>query len=133
MRLTDLWDAFFPKTSQRKSARVRLRVEQLEDRCTPTANASGLLSGLTFIDANTNGIFDTGDAPLPGVTVSLTGTTAQAAAVSATAVTDANGAFNFLNVLPGTYSLNAGAIPGFATTGIIGGVSTPTGVNIVNN
>src|SRR5947208_15220178 len=48
--------------------RWHLHCETLEDRCVPTQGA--FLQGFTFIDANHNGIFDSGEGQ-PGASVRL--------------------------------------------------------------
>ncbi len=86
------------------------------DVAASVAAASGTVSGVAFIDANGNGRFDAGEATLGGVVVTLTGTTTfQSTPVDVTATTNANGSFTFLNVLPGTYSVQAGAVPRSST------------------
>src|SRR5262249_25412358 len=58
------------------------------------------LSGVVYKDANNNGLFDSGERPLAGVIISLTGCpTAQ------TVVTDAYGVFTFDNLPVGTYTI----------------------------
>jgi cyclophilin family peptidyl-prolyl cis-trans isomerase len=110
-----------------------LRFEQLEDRCVPSANFSGVISGTAFIDANSNGVLDPGETTLPGVSVTLSGSTNQGTPVNVVATTDANGAFTFQNVLPGTYSVSASAgsdlLGGTAT---LGGLSSSAGIDLVS-
>ncbi len=62
------------------------------------------ISGAAFIDANNNGIADTGEAALAGVQIALAGTD-DLGAVSQLATTDVNGAFEFVDLRPGTYSV----------------------------
>lgn len=134
MHFSKIWDFLRASTTTKHKSRrgTRLVVEVLEDRSVPSATASGVVSGTTFYDAANNGTYDAAtDALLPGVQVTLSGTTTQLAPVNATATTDANGAFTFLNVLPGAYHLQSGP-----STGLIGGttsvgvVTAPTGVTI---
>src|SRR5258708_4313873 len=102
-----LWNFLSPSPSRRRPARqTRLWLEILEDRTVPTAG-TGTVSGTVFIDANTNGVFDAGDIALASIPVTLSGTTVKGP-VAASATTDANGAFHFDNVLPGSYQLSAG-------------------------
>ena len=66
--------------------------------------ASGSLSGVVYEDKNVNGVYNSGtDVPIPGTTVTLvnptTGTTLS------TQITDANGAYSFTNLTPGTYKV----------------------------
>ncbi|QDV70716.1 Cna protein B-type domain protein [Rosistilla carotiformis] len=79
------------------------------------------LSGFTYLDADNDGVFDTGETPLAGVTVELIGTDLLGADVSRTAVTDATGAYSFDNLNPGTYRVvetqPAGTRDGIDTVG----------------
>src|SRR5262249_549097 len=64
------------------------------------------ISGIKYFDKNANDVFDAGDEGLPGVTIVLSGTqTATGPSVSLTTTTDANGAYSFTNLMPGTYQL----------------------------
>jgi peptidyl-prolyl cis-trans isomerase A (cyclophilin A) len=58
------------------------------------------------VDSSGTGIFNSADATLPGVNLTLTGKTSQGSPVSTTTTTDTNGAFTFNNVLPGTYGVS---------------------------
>lgn len=57
------------------------------------------LTGTAYLDANNNGVFDTNERPIAGVTVSLTGSTTQ------TVVTDSYGAYTFDNLPAGTFTI----------------------------
>jgi uncharacterized repeat protein (TIGR01451 family) len=57
------------------------------------------LSGKVYIDTNNNGIPDTGELGIQGVTLNLTGAT------TATATTDASGNYTFTGLQAGTYTL----------------------------
>ncbi len=105
---------------------------------TQTTNVAvpGRISGFAYLDVNSSGTRDAGDTPLPNVTVTLTGTeTGSGTAVSRQATTDANGAYSFGNVLPGTYQLSqtppAGLRSGQTNVGT-GATGTP-GVNQITN
>jgi uncharacterized repeat protein (TIGR01451 family) len=65
----------------------------------------GSISGFVYLDVNQNGVRDTGDTPISGVLITLTGTETTGAPVSRTTTTDATGAYTFNNLLPGTYQL----------------------------
>ena len=97
---------------------VRLNVEQLEDRTLPSSTASAMIGGVVFLDPSHIGVLQSSSAPIPGDTVTLTGTTTLGASVTATTTSDAHGTFDFLNVLPGTYQMSAGSVPGFLASGI---------------
>src|SRR4051794_19271529 len=84
-----------------RGMRTPLRLERLEDRRLLAGDASGLLTGVAFVDFNTNGILDNQETVLPGVQTTLTGTTNQGVAVNVNATTTATGGFSFLNVQPG--------------------------------
>lgn len=96
---------------KKKAAPVRLELRRLEDRWVP-ANASGTISGSTFIDQNLNAQRELTEAALPGVNVHLIGRTFQGQQVNVTARTDSNGSFRFLHVQPGSYVVHATPPPG---------------------
>jgi peptidyl-prolyl cis-trans isomerase A (cyclophilin A) len=113
-------------------SRTRLVLEVLEDRSLLSGGAFGDLSGFAFIDANNNGVRDARETTLPGVLVNLTGTTSQGTAANVTAITDANGAFSFVNVLPGTYQIQTGSELGLTGGGArFGGQGGSPGVDVV--
>jgi SdrD B-like domain len=59
------------------------------------------IGNFVWDDKNANGIQDAGEPGIAGVTVTLTsGTT------TVTTTTDANGAYSFINLVPGTYSVS---------------------------
>jgi uncharacterized repeat protein (TIGR01451 family) len=63
------------------------------------------LAGFVYVDANGNGIKDAGETPIAGVTITLTGTDANNAAVSRTKTTGADGSYLFSGLTSGTYTL----------------------------
>ena len=67
-----------------------------------------------WLDANKNGVQDTGEAGIAGVTVKLLNA---AGGVAATATTDANGNYLFSNLTPGSYSVQVVAPAGYSITG----------------
>jgi cyclophilin family peptidyl-prolyl cis-trans isomerase len=87
---------------------ARPRLEALEER--NLLAVTGSISGVAFVDANGNGARDASEAVVAGAPLTLTGATDQGTPVSATVTTDANGGYQFLNVLPGTYQLQAGPV-----------------------
>lgn len=62
------------------------------------------IAGLAYVDANNNGVKDPGETGIAGVTINLSGFTADGP-VSKSATTDANGAYAFTNLVPGTYGI----------------------------
>lgn len=58
------------------------------------------LGGFVYADANGNGTFDVGDAPISGETVTLTGTDDLGNAVNLPATSQADGSYTFTNLRP---------------------------------
>ncbi len=81
----------------------------------------GQLSGFAYVDANNDGIFESNEKPLSGVTITLTGTNDLNASVTETTTTGANGGYSFTNLRPGTYKITetppAGYLAGKVTPG----------------
>ncbi|HHH54933.1 MAG TPA: hypothetical protein ENK91_14820, partial [Bacteroidetes bacterium] len=67
----------------------------------------GTIGNYTWEDVNGNGIQDGGEPDLPGVDVTLTGTTGNGTAVGPTTITTgAAGDYLFTDVIPGNYTVN---------------------------
>lgn len=111
---------------------------------TPTPTSS--ISGFVYVDANNNGIKESGEAGISGATVTLTGTDDLGGSVSMTTTTGVGGAYSFTNLRPGGYTITetqpAGYLDGKDTIGTPGGTTTNdkfsnvalnAGVNGVNN
>ena len=60
--------------------------------------SGGSISGYVYVDANNNGVKDSGEAGIAGVTISLTGNTAGGTSEALTTVSAADGSFSFTNV-----------------------------------
>jgi len=71
------------------------------------------ISGFVYVDANDNGVFEPGEQPIAGVTITLAGTDDLGQSVLVTAPTGADGQYVFVNVRPGTYSLTETQPQGF--------------------
>lgn len=105
-----------------------ITLETMEPRSLPTATASGVISGVAFIDAgDVNGNRDSGELTVRGVPVRLTGSTSQGTSVNVTTTTTASGAYTFGNVLPGTYRLTAGPAQNLMGGAVTGSDFTVTG------
>ncbi|MGA2798652.1 MAG: SdrD B-like domain-containing protein, partial [Thermoguttaceae bacterium] len=104
------------------------------------------LAGNVYLDANNNGLFESGETGIGSTTVKLAGTNVDGLVVNQTTLTAANGAYNFASLRPGTYALTetqpAGYLDGIDTVGTPGGTAgndvfsnivLAAGVNGVNN
>ena len=104
------------------------------------------LSGFVYVDANNDGLKQSNEAPIAGVTVTLTGKTSGGVNVSLTTTTNSAGLWSFAGLLAGTYTVTetqpGGYLDGKDTIGTLGGSTSndkfsnivlSTGVNGVNN
>ncbi len=104
------------------------------------------IAGYVYVDANNDGTFQGTEAPISGVTVTLTGTDNTGAAVFLTTTTNGSGAYSFTNLRPGTYQIAetqpAAYLDGKDTIGTPGGATTndffsaialPAGFNGLDN
>ena len=90
------------------------------------------ISGHVWLDLDDDGRRDPGEPPLPGVPVELTGVDETGAAVVASAVSDAAGAWRFDGLAPGTYKVTEpkqpdGTVDGRTVAGSAGGNATAVG------
>jgi cyclophilin family peptidyl-prolyl cis-trans isomerase len=105
--------------NRRGSPCVRPFLESLENRETPsvsTVAANSVISGFVFAGGGQSGV--------PGVNVMLTGSTTTGRTINVSTTTDANGAYTFNSVLPGTYNVTRSGQP----NGFVGG-----NISIVSN
>ncbi|MDH4392698.1 MAG: SdrD B-like domain-containing protein, partial [Aquabacterium sp.] len=72
-----------------------------------------VVSGFVFEDSNNDGL-RTGDTPISGATVTLTGTNDLGQTVTRTATTGADGSYSFADLRPGTYTVRETQPAGFA-------------------
>ena len=95
----------------------------------PLATAS--LAGLVYTDNNHDGVRDSGETGLAGVTVKLDGTDLDGAAVALSTVTGTDGGFAFNTIKGGTYTLTevqpAAKRDGRETAGNLGGTVDNSG------
>jgi hypothetical protein len=84
----------------------------------------GSIAGTVFLDPNDDGVVDPGDQGIPNVTVTLT---APSGATTVT-TTDKSGAFSFLGLVAGSYTVTetqpAGYAEGIDTAGTDGGITS---------
>ncbi|RMD75926.1 MAG: calcium-binding protein, partial [Chloroflexi bacterium] len=69
-----------------------------------------------WLDTNGDGVQDSGERGIEGVTVRLTGTDIDGNTVDLTRVTDANGNYRFDNLQPGTYMITVTPPTGYVIT-----------------
>ncbi|TWU60560.1 Cna protein B-type domain protein [Rubripirellula tenax] len=97
---------------------------------------TGSIAGKVFLDVNTNGIFDTGDTGIEGVSVRLTGTDDLGTVVDRTVQTNASGDYVFAQLAAGTYSVietDPEAFDDGAESAGTGAVSSNTGQDTFTN
>ena len=63
------------------------------------ADSNTAITGFVYVDANNDGIKDTGETGIQGVTLTLTGTDSNSNPVNQTTTTDANGAYSITGML----------------------------------
>ncbi len=92
--------------------------------------AASSLSGFTYVDTNNNGVKDSGEAPIAGTKLTLTGTDIYGNAVSRTTTTNSSGAYTFSNLTASgaagytiTETQPAGYLDGKDTIGSLGGTA----------
>ncbi len=88
------------------------------------------LSGYVYVDLNNNGIKDANEPPIPGTTITLTGTNDLGIAVRVVIQTNTAGYYQFNNLRPGSYTIAetqpSGYIPGKDSLGTLNGVPAGT-------
>lgn len=93
--------------------------------CTSAAPCNGSVSGYVWRDRDNDGLRETGEPPIAGVTVKLTGTNALGQPVSLIRTTDADGFYSFLGLMAGNYTLTevqpSGYVDGLDSAGSLGG------------
>jgi serine-aspartate repeat-containing protein C/D/E len=77
-----------------------------------------MVSGAVWDDQNRNGIQDTGEPPLPGITVTLSRDSGALASVSAgrQVVTSSDGGYQFATVAAGAYRIEVAGPSGYLPT-----------------
>src|SRR4029077_21031659 len=74
-----------------------------------------MVGNFVWNDSNGNGVQDSGEPGIPGVTLTLTGTTGAGVSVTQTTTTDANGLYQFTEP-PGTYTVAVTTPTGYIPT-----------------
>jgi protocatechuate 3,4-dioxygenase beta subunit len=92
----------------------------------------GGISGYVYADDNNDGVYDSSELPIAGVTLALLDATGTA--TGETTVTDINGYYEFTNLAPGVYGVietqPSGYYDGLDTAGSAGGVAQNPGDKI---
>jgi hypothetical protein len=73
----------------------------------------GSLAGFVYLDVNNNGVIEPGDPPIPGTTITLTGTDSLGNAISQQQQTAADGSYLFTGLRPGNYTITETQPAGF--------------------
>ena len=78
----------------------------------------GSIGDFLWEDANDNGVFDAGEAPIAGATVTLIGPGGPQNKATVTTTTDANGLYLFADLLSGNYEVTAPDVIGALVIGL---------------
>jgi large repetitive protein len=93
------------------------------------------IGGLVFLDADFSGSLTADDTPIPGVSVSITGTTTGGQSVNLSTTTGPDGTYSFANLVAGTYAISVvqpdGLLQGPSTAGAFGGTPAGTVINAI--
>jgi serine-aspartate repeat-containing protein C/D/E len=89
------------------------------------------ISGYAYVDANNNGVYDSGETPIANVTLTLLDSSGKS--TGKTATTNDQGYYSFKDLLPGTYGVKetqpSGYFDGLDAAGTIGGTIKGTAHN----
>jgi SdrD B-like domain len=93
------------------------------------------ISGYVYVDVNNNGIFESNESPIGGVTITLTGSQESCKNLNVSTTTNASGFYQFNNLAPCTYSLTqtqpTNYNSGITSAGTVNGVVVGN-VNVTN-
>lgn len=107
-------------SANRSGCGSSLLPEQLEERRLLAA-----LGGFIYVDLDNDGVRDSGEAGIAGVTVTLTGKSLSGSAVSRTVKSGSDGLYAFFNIPAGTYTIKetqpSGYNDGKESLGFLGG------------
>jgi hypothetical protein len=93
----------------------------------PTNSSPASLSGSVYDDNNWNGVMDSGEVKMSGITVTLTGVDEQGNNVQLVTTSDAYGKYSFTGLMAGTYTVTCD-IPIYYTT-VTGNVGSTGGIS----
>jgi hypothetical protein len=86
------------------------------------------LSGFVYVDANENGVMDSGEPGIPGVAMRLTGTNDLGTIAALTTTTAADGSYSFGALRPGSYTVTEANQP----AGYVEGAKSQNTVIVAN-
>jgi hypothetical protein len=96
-------------------------VNPAANTATGTILTNGSFAGTVYVDTNNDGVQESGEHILAGVTVTIAGTSSTGQAEQFTTTSGADGTFKFAAIPPGTYTVTqttpAGYVIGAATAG----------------
>ncbi len=124
-------------TTNDKTTGITLAINQIATNYNlgETTPATGVFNGMVYVDTNNNGIQDPDEPGLPGVTITLTGTTTDGTTVTRTVVTDSSGQYIFRDLKPGTYTITetqpVGYRDGKTVVGSAGGTGGPNTITSI--
>lgn len=92
------------------------------------------LSGTVYSDVNKDGVFDSGDQPLAGVTLNLSGTNDLGQQITGVQQSGADGSYSFTGLRAGNYTISeappAGYLTGTDAAGSLGGTVTGNSIAV---
>ncbi len=132
--LTQTQPTGFDQGSTNPSGVIHLVLSEAPVAALNFTETASSLSGVVYVDANANGVRDTTEKPLPGVTITLTGTTVAGTPVTQTVVTNGLGEWTFIDLQAGTYVVTETQPPeylaGTSTPGTAGGSATANSISV---
>lgn len=97
----------------RRRGQAQLALQSLDLRTLPTAGMSAVC-GYVYLDANNNGVKDSGESGIGSVTITLTGKDDCGKTVTKTTTTDCNGMYEFTGLKAGKYTITETQPTGYA-------------------
>ena len=129
--------AGYGDAAENATNRVPVTVGAISPPAVNFGERTGSIAGQVYNDSNNNGRREGAEPPIAGVTLTLTGTDARGNAVTATAVTGADGSYRFGGIPGGTYAISeaqpANYQDGIDTPGTAGGSALPPPGDLISS